>query len=208
MKFYNYFRSSAAYRVRIALNLKGLKPERQEVHLINNGGEQRLPDYLAKNPQGLVPALELDSGTVLTQSLAIIDYLDALQPEPRLIPADPVQAAKVRAAALTIACDIHPLNNLRVLNYLKGPMGHSQGDIDAWYQHWILEGGLKAVEQMISGGDFCFGGAPSLADICLIPQVYNARRFKVSIEHLPKILRVDAYCRTLESFVTAEPDRA
>ena len=208
MRFYNYFRSSAAYRVRIALNLKGMTPEREEVHLINNGGEQRRPDYLAKNPQGLVPALELDDGTVLTQSLAIMEYLDAIQPAPRLIPADPVLAAQVRAVALTIACDIHPLNNLRVLNYLKGPLAHSQADIDTWYHHWILEGGLQSVEQMISGGNFCFGDAPTLADICLIPQVYNARRFKVSIEHLPKILRVDAHCETLGSFFAAQPDRA
>ena len=208
MKFYNYFRSSAAYRVRIALNLKGLKPERQEVHLVNNGGEQRKPDYLAKNPQGLVPALELDNGTVLTQSLAIMEYLDGLRPAPRLIPADPVLAAKVRAVALTIACDIHPLNNLRVLNYLKGPLEHSQDDIDAWYRHWILEGGLKSVEQMISGGNFCFGDAPTLADICLIPQVYNARRFNVSLESVPKILRVDAHCQALDGFLAAQPDRA
>lgn len=207
MKVYGYFRSSAAYRVRIALNLKGLAPEFVPVHLVKDGGGQRAPGYLEKNPQALVPALELDDGTVLTQSLAIVEYLDAVHPEPRLIPADPVLAAKVRAVALAIACDIHPLNNLRVLSYLRGPLKHSRDEADAWYGHWILEGGLNAIERMISAGPFCFGGTPSLADACLIPQVFNARRFKIDISHLPKIVAVDTHCATLEAFAAAHPSR-
>jgi len=144
---------------------------------------------------------------VLTQSLAIIDYLDTVFPEPRLIPADPVLAAKVRAVALTIACDIHPLNNLRVLNYLKGPLAHSQQEADEWYRHWILEGGLAAVEALIEGGRFCFGDSPSLADICLIPQVFNARRYKIDISHLRKIEAVDRHCKELPAFLAAHPKR-
>lgn len=205
MKLYGYFRSSAAYRVRIALNLKGVKVEQVGVHLVKDGGRQHGAEYRAKNPQGLVPALELDDGTVLTQSLAIIDYLEAIHPAPRLIPADPVLAAKARAVALTIACDIHPLNNLRVLDYLKGPLHHTQEEADAWYRHWIRDGGLDAVERMIEGERFCFGEAASLADICLIPQVFNACRFKVDISHLKKIAAVDAYCSALPAFAAAHP---
>jgi maleylpyruvate isomerase len=207
MKLYSYFRSSAAYRVRIALNLKAIEVEQVGVHLVKEGGGQNAPEYRARNPQGLVPALELDDGTVLTQSLAIIDYLDAVFPEPRLVPADPVLAAKVRAVALTIACDIHPLNNLRVLNYLKGPLARSQQELDAWYRHWLLEGGLEAVEAMIDGGRFCFGDRPSLADICLVPQVFNARRYKIDISHLKKIEAVDRYCKELPAFLDAHPRR-
>lgn len=207
MKLYSYFRSSAAYRVRIALNLKGLAAEIVPVHLLKDGGEQKLPAYLAKNPQGLVPAVELDDGTVLTQSLAIIEYLERIVPEPRLIPADPVLAAKVRAVALAVACDTHPLNNLRVLTYLKGPLGHSQADADGWYRHWVLEGGLEAVERMIPGTPFCFGDAPTLADVVLVPQVANARRFNVAIDHLPKILAADAACAGLDAFARAHPSR-
>ena len=190
MKLYDYFRSSAAYRVRIALHLKGVSVEQISVHLVKDGGQHRQSLYRAKNPQGLVPALELDDGTILTQSLAIIDYLDQVFPEPRLVPADPVRAAKVRAIALAIACDIHPLNNLRVLNYLKGPLGCTQDEADAWYRHWVLEG-LEAVEALIDGGHFCFGDSPSLADACLIPQVFNARRYKIDISHLKKIEAVE-----------------
>lgn len=207
MKLYTYFRSSAAYRVRIALNLKGIAVEQVPIHVTKDGGQQRLPAYLAKNPQALVPALELDDGTVLTQSLAIIEYLDRISPEPRLIPADAVLAAKVRAVALAIACDIHPLNNLRVLNYLKGPFGRSQPDIDAWYRHWVLEGGLQAVERLIPGTPFCFGASPTLADVALVPQVANARRFDVPIDHLPKILAADAACAALDAFARAHPSR-
>jgi maleylpyruvate isomerase len=207
MKLYTYFRSSAAYRVRIALNLKGIEAEQVPVHLTKDGGQQRMPAYLAKNPQALVPALELDDGTVLTQSLAIIEYLDQTKPEPRLIPTDPVMGAKVRAVALAIACDIHPLNNLRVLNYLKGPLGGSQADADAWYRHWVLEGGLQAVERLITGAPFCFGTAPTLADVLLVPQVANVRRFDVPIDHLPKILAAEAACTALDAFARAHPSR-
>jgi len=207
MKLYGYFRSSAAYRVRIAINLKGLSVEHIPVHLLKDGGQQKLPAYLARNPQGLVPALELDDGAILTQSLAIIEYLDALQPSPRLVPIDPIAAAKVRAVALAVACDIHPLNNLRVLNYLKGPLQRSQEEIDAWIRHWILAGGLNAVEQMLPGGDFCFGDAPSLADCCLIPQLFNARRFNLELDHLPKILRVEKSCEKIAAFAAAHPSR-
>lgn len=207
MKLYTYFRSSAAYRVRIALNLKGIEVEHVPVHLTKDGGQQRMPGYLAKNPQALVPALELDDGSVLTQSIAIIEYLDQIAPEPRLIPVDPVLAAKVRAVALAVACDIHPLNNLRVLNYLKGPFGRSQADVDAWYRHWVLEGGLQAVERLITGAPFCFGDAPTLADVTVVPQVANARRFDVPIDHLTKILAADAACAALDAFARAQPSR-
>lgn len=205
MKLYGYFRSSAAYRVRIAINLKGLHVEHVPIHLVKDGGQHKLPEYMARNPQGLVPALELDDGTVLTQSLAIIEYLDAVAPSPRLSPADPVAAAKVRAVALAIACDIHPLNNLRVLNYLKGPLGHGQEDADRWYRHWITTGGLDAVEAMLPGGDFSFGSEPTLADCCLIPQLYNAHRFKIPINHLPKICRVEASAIEHPAFAAAHP---
>ncbi len=205
MKLYGYFRSSAAYRVRIALNLKGIEIEQAGIHLLKEGGQHLKASYLAKNPQGLVPALELDDGTVLTQSLAIIEYLEKVFPEPRLIPADPVTAAKVRAVSLTIACDIHPLNNLRVLNYLKGPLARPQDEVDQWYRHWILKGGLEAVEALIEGEDFCFGDQPSLADICLAPQVFNARRYKIDISHLKKIEAVDQNCKALAAFKAAHP---
>lgn len=207
MKLYSYFRSSAAYRVRIALNLKGLTAETVPVHLVKDGGEQRLPAYRQKNPQGLVPALELDDGTVLTQSLAIIEYLESVWPTPALIPADPVLAAKVRAVALTIACDIHPLNNLRVLDYLKGPLGHGRGETDAWYRHWVLDGGLRAVERMIEGAPFCFGTAPTLADVVLVPQVFNAVRLQAPLDDLPKIRAADAACAALDPFARAHPAR-
>jgi maleylpyruvate isomerase len=207
VKLYGYFRSSAAYRVRIALNLKGIPVEHVAVHLLKDGGRQRLPDFLARNPQGLVPALELEDGTILTQSLAIIEYLDDLQPERRLVPADARLAARVRAAALAIACDIHPLNNLRVLNYLKGPLAQPQAKVDEWIRHWILAGGLDAIERMVEPGPFCFGGAPSLADVCLVPQLFNARRFGTPLDHLPKLLAIEAACNALDAFAAAHPAR-
>lgn len=207
MKLYGYFRSSAAYRVRIALNLKGIAVENVPVHLVKDGGRQKLPEHLARNPQALVPVLELEDGTVLSQSLAIMEYLDAVHPEPRLVPADPILAARVRAVALAIACDIHPLNNLRVLKYLKGPLQLGQDQIDVWYRHWILQGGLEAIEQMLPGDPFCFGEAPTLADCCLIPQLYNARRLKVDYGHLAKVNRVEAACAALDAFAAAEPSR-
>lgn len=207
MKLHGYFRSSAAYRVRIALNLKGMIVEHAGVHLIRDGGQHQKPEYLSRNPQGLVPALELDDGTLLTQSLAIIEYIDTVKPEPRLVPKGPILAAKVRAAALAIACEIHPLNNLRVLNYLKGPLNQPQGGVDTWIRHWMLSGGLDAVEALLPGNDFCFGNSPTLADCCLIPQLFNARRFNIDFDHLPKISRVEKTCETLEAFAVAHPAR-
>jgi maleylpyruvate isomerase len=206
LRLYSYFRSSAAYRVRIALSLKGLEAEIVPVHLLRDGGGHNRPEYRARNPQGLVPALELEDGTVLAQSLAIIEYLEALRPEPRLIPADPVLAARVRAVALAVACDIHPLNNLRVLDYLKEPLGHAQAEVDQWYRRWVSEG-LAAVERMIPGGPFCYGQAPTLADIVLVPQLFNARRFKVPLDHLPKILAADTACAAIEAFARAHPSQ-
>ena len=202
---YDYWRSSAAYRVRIALNLKKVDYEIRQVDL--RAGDQRSDDYRALNPQGLVPMLEID-GHRLTQSVAIINYLDlryAIQP---LLPASAAERAHVVAMAMTIACDIHPLNNLRVLNYLKGPLGHSQQEVDAWYAHWITEG-LSALEEIAKpqAGDFLFGNGPTGADVCLVPQLYNARRFNVPLDAFPTLLRADANAAKLEAFAKAHPDR-
>ncbi len=205
MILYDYFRSSAAYRVRIAIEIKGLTVERRPVHLLRDGGRHLQPEYRARNPQALVPALELDDGTVLTQSLAIIEYLEAIAPEPRLIPADPVLAAKARSIALIIACDIHPLNNLRVLKFLETEMNQSPSSVENWRRRWTLKGGLEAVEQMIAPGPFCFGEKPTVADTCLIPQIYNARRFAAPLGLLPKICGVDAACSELPAFQAAHP---
>jgi maleylpyruvate isomerase len=207
MILYDYYRSSAAYRVRIALELKKLKVEHRPVHLLRGGGEQFHPDFLAKNPQALIPALELDDGAVITQSLAIIDFIEALRPEPSLIPEDPVLAAKTRSVALAIACDTHPLVNPRVLNHLKNTLKVSPGLVDEWRRHWLLKGGLEAVEQLIEPAPFCFGPRPSLADVCLIPQLYSARRFATPLDHLPRILSVDAECAKLPAFQAAHPSR-
>jgi maleylacetoacetate isomerase len=206
LKLHSYFRSSAAYRCRIALNLKGLAHELAFVHLIKDGGQQNAPAYRALNPQGLVPALEVD-GQAITQSLAIIEYLDEAHPEPKLLPGDALQRARIRAFALAIACDIHPLNNLRVLNYLKGPMGKDQAAADAWYRHWV-ENGLAACEALLpaSKSRFCFGDAPTLADVCLVPQVYNARRFKCDLSKLPRLVAIDEACRALPAFANAAPE--
>ena len=202
---YDYYRSSAAYRVRIALNLKGIDYERRAVNLLES--EQKADSYQALNPQGLVPMLEIDDRR-LTQSLSIIVYLDQRFPEPPLLPRNALDAAHVRAMALAIACDIHPLNNLRVLKYLKGELGHSQDDADRWYAHWISEG-LPALEAMArsQAGDFLFGDAPTVADICLVPQLYNARRFNVPLDGYPTLLRADANANALEAFAAAHPDR-
>lgn len=205
MKLYDYYRSSAAYRVRIALHLKGMEVEHVPVHLAR--GEQRRPEFLAKNPQGLAPALELDDGTLLTQSLAIIDYLDALQPQPRLTPAEPLLAARVRAVALAIACDIHPLNNRRVLDYLQSELGQSADATETWVRHWVLKGGLEAVEQLIEPAPYCFGPTPTLADVCLVPQLFAARRFATPLDGLPKILAVEARCAEHRAFQAAHPSR-
>jgi len=207
MRLYDYFRSSAGYRVRIALNLKGVKPdERTFVHL--RMGNQRAQDYLALNPHGLVPALTLDDGHVLTQSIAIIEYLDEAYPEPPLLPADPVARARVRAIALAIACEIHPLNNLRVLNYLTGTLGASEEQRNGWYKYWI-DVGFEALEMQLSkdpeAGRFCHGDAPTLADVCLVPQLANARRFKIDVSCYPTLTRIEAACLALPPFADAAP---
>jgi len=205
VKLYTYFRSSAAYRTRIALNLKELSYESIPIHLIKEGGYNRRPEYRAVNPQMKVPALTLDNGEVLTQSLAIIEYLDETHPSPPLLPKDPVARAKVRAAAMLIACDIHPLNNTAPLRYLKHQLKHEQAEIDAWYHHWVLDG-FEALETMIRPGPYAFGNAVTLADICLVPQVFNARRLKVPLDKFPKINGVDAACLKLAAFDKARPE--
>jgi len=202
---FDYYRSSAAYRVRIALNLKGVDYESRPVNLA--GGEQKADDYRALNPQGLVPMLEID-GHRLTQSLAIMVYLDQAYPEPPLVPRDPADGAHVRAMALAIACDIHPLNNLRVLKYLKGELGHSQEEVDRWYAHWISEG-LRPLEALAAprAGAFLFGDSPTIGDVCLVPQLYNARRFNVPLDDYPALLRADANATKLDAFAMAHPDK-
>ncbi|MBI1201524.1 MAG: maleylacetoacetate isomerase [Rhodopseudomonas sp.] len=205
MKLYGYFRSSAAYRVRIALNLKGLPYEMIAVHLTKDGGQQHKPEFHAINPQERVPALALSSGEVLIQSLAIIDYLDEVYPEPPLLPADALERAKVRALAQIVACDIHPLNNLIALQYLKRTLKHEQAEIDAWYHHWVIEG-FTALEAMMQPGPYACGAHVTLADICLVPQVFNARRLKVPLDKFPKIVAVDAACQKLAAFDKARPE--
>jgi len=205
VQLYTYFRSSAAYRVRIALNLKGLTPEMVSIHLQKEGGLNKKPEYRAVNPQMRVPALRLDSGEVLTQSLAIIEYLDEVVPEPPFLPRDPVARAKVRAFAQLIACDIHPLNNTSPLRYLKNELGQDQAKIDRWYHHWILVG-FEALEPMVGPGPYAFGSAVTLADICLVPQVYNARRLKVPLDRFPKLVAIDAACMKLAAFERARPE--
>jgi len=203
---YSFFRSSAAYRVRIAFNLKGLNYETVGIHLQKDGGQNRRPEFRAVNPQMRVPALKLPSGEVLTQSLPIIEYIDEIHPQPPLLPRDPVERARVRALAQLIACDIHPLNNVAPLRYLKNQLGQDQAKIDAWYHHWILEG-FEAIEAMVEPGPYAFGAAVTLADICLVPQVANARRFKVPLERFTKIVAVDAACGKLAAFDQARPER-
>ena len=205
MKLYTYFRSSAAYRVRIALNLKGLPYDMAAIHLTKDGGQQRKPDFVAVNPQMRVPALELSSGDVIPQSLAIIEYLDEIHPDPALLPADALERAHVRAISQIVACDIHPLNNLIVLQYLKRVLNHEQTEIDAWYHHWVIEG-FKAIEAMISPGPYACGAQVSLADVCLVPQVFNARRLKVPLDAFPKIVAADAACLKLAAFDKARPE--
>jgi maleylacetoacetate isomerase len=206
MKLYDYFRSSAAYRVRIALNLKGLTPERAFVHL--RRGAQRGDDYLAVNPQGLVPALVTDGGDVLTQSLAIIEWLDETQPQPPLLPASAAGRARVRSVALAVACDIHPLNNLRVLNYLTGTLGATDAQKDGWYRYWC-DVGLEALETRLAReaatGAFCHGETPTLADICLVPQLVNARRVNLDLAPYPTLLRIEVACNALPAFAAAVP---
>lgn len=202
---FDYWRSSASYRVRIALNLKGVDYERAPIDLV--AGDQKTDTYRQRNPQGFVPLLEID-GRSISQSLAIIDYLDSTRPDPPLVPSDPGDRAHVLALALVVACDVHPLNNLRVLKYLGGPLGQPQEARDAWYRHWVSEG-LAALEAMAAGrsGRFLFGDSPSLADICLVPQIYNARRFDVSLDEFPTLVAADMAANALEAFAAAHPDR-
>ncbi|TGX53552.1 maleylacetoacetate isomerase [Sphingomonas gei] len=202
MLLHDYFRSSAAFRVRIALNLKSVAYQRHDVMLLEN--QQRSPEHLALNPQGFVPALEVD-GKVLTQSLAIIDWLDAKYPEPRLIPADPDARAAALARALVIAADTHPLNNLRVMRRLKA-MGVDDDARDEWSRHWIAEG-FAALEAMAGDGPLLGGDSPNVADIFLVPQMFNARRFGVALEAYPKLVRADAAAQAIEAFAAAHPDR-
>jgi len=202
---YTFFRSSAAYRVRIALNIKDLTTDMIPIHLQKEGGLNKKPEFRAVNPQMKVPALKLDSGDVLIQSLAIIEYLDEVHPQPPLLPRAPVERAKVRAVAQVIACDIHPLNNTAPLRYLKHELGQPQDKIDAWYHHWILDG-FAAVEALISGGPYAFGNEITLADVCLVPQVANARRFKVPLDRFPRITAVDAACAKIAAFQRAHPE--
>lgn len=205
MKLYSYFRSSAAYRVRIALNLKSLAYETAPIHLIKDGGHNKRPEFRAVNPQMRVPALVTPGGDILIQSLAIIEYLDETHPEPPLLPKDPVARAKVRALADLIACDIHPLNNTSPLRYLKHTMHQEQSAIDAWYHHWVITG-FEALEALIEPAPYACGSAVTLADICLVPQVSNARRLKVPLDNFPKIVGVDAACQALPAFDRARPE--
>jgi maleylacetoacetate isomerase len=207
MKLYSYFRSSAAYRVRIALEVKGLAYEYVAKHL--RSGEHREPAYLAVNPQGLIPALD-DDGIVLSQSLAIVEYLEEAYPRtPRLLPAKPADRAIVRAMAQVVACDVHPLNNLRVLDYLKSQMGQSEDASQVWYRHWISQG-FTALEKSIGthtgDGKHCFGDTVTVADVCLVPQVYNARRFTVDLSPYPTLVRVSESLESLPAFARARPE--
>ena len=205
MKLYSYHRSSAAYRVRIALNLKGLPYDYAPVNLLR--GEQQSGAYLARNPQGLLPALELEGGELLAQSVAILEWLEESSPPPSLLPGDPLQRARVRSLVNNITCDIHPLNNLSVMNYLRAELGAGDDDIHRWYCNWV-DRGFGAIEQSLAAtmGDCCFGDEPTLADVCLIPQVYNAYRFKVPMEHYPNIRQVVQHCNSLEAFARAAPE--
>lgn len=205
MKLYNFFRSSAAYRVRIALNLKGLPYDYVPVHLARNGGEHKQAEFRAVNPQMRVPALVLSNGDTLIQSLAIIEYLDEVFPDPALLPTDNVERARVRAVAQIVACDIHPLNNSGTMAYLRKSMAQDQQAIDAWYSHWVTSA-FGAIEAMIAPAPYSFGAHPSLADLYIVPQVYNARRANVPLAAFPKILAVEAACNKLAAFDKARPE--
>jgi maleylacetoacetate isomerase len=205
MRLYSYWRSSAAYRIRIALNLKGIAHEIVPVHLVRGGGEHRQPDYLSINPQGLLPSLQLETGEVLTQSLAILEYLDELQPQPPLLPADPAGRAQARAVAQAIAVDLHPVNNLRISQYLRGALGQDDAGVTAWMKHWMIEG-FAAVEQMVGDGPFSFGDTPTQADLCIVPQMYNARRYGVDLARFPRLVAIDAYAATFPAFQAALPE--
>lgn len=209
LTLYSYWRSSAAYRVRIALNLKGLAYRQVPVHLVQDGGQQRAADYRALNPQQLVPLLvdEVNGGARIAQSLAILEYLEEVFPVPAILPGDPLERAQVRALALHIACEIHPLNNLRVLQYLSGELGVDDAAKDAWYRHWVATG-LAAVEQGLDafGERFSLGNRPGYLEACLVPQVYNARRFDCDLAPFPRIRQLTERCEALEAFRNAAPE--
>ena len=209
MKLYNYFRSTSSYRVRIACNLKGLSYEYIPVHLNRNGGEQFAADFSSLNPQQLVPLL-IDGTSLISQSLAIIEYLDECYPDAALLPAASIDRVRVRHLSQYIACEMHPLNNLRVLKYLTGPLQLSIERKQAWTVHW-LRTGLEALERELDGsatrGKFCFGNTPTMADCCLVPQLYSARRFGVDVDAYPALRAIDAECQTLDAFQAAHPDR-
>lgn len=208
MKLYSYFRSSASYRVRIALNVKGLDYDMVAVHLQKGGGEQLSEAYRKLNPNALVPTFVDDTGAVLTQSLAIIEYLDEVHPEPSLLPGSALDRAHIRSIALQISCDIHPVNNLRILRYLSKDLKVSEDDKNAWYRHWC-ESGLAALETMLAAdsrtGTFCVGEQPTLADCCLVPQVANAQRFNCDLSRVPTIMRIHAACAAQDAFARAAP---
>ena len=209
MKLYTFFRSSASYRVRIALNLKGLTYEQVPIHLRRGGGEQFAASYKTMNPQALVPAFEND-GRILTQSLAIIEYLEERHPKPALLPADPADRALARSMALIIACEVHPIQNLRVLVHLKNNMQQSDDDLNRWARHWI-DLGLSALEQIVVSSSgrskFCFSDSPTLADICLVPQLANARRFGCDLSVYPTLLQIEKSCNALSPFADAAPEK-
>jgi maleylacetoacetate isomerase len=210
MKLYSFFRSSASYRVRIALNLKGLDYDVVPVHLVKDGGEQLTAAYRKINPNALVPTFIDDAGAVLTQSLAIIEYLDEVHPKPLLLPGSALDRAHIRNLALQIACDIHPLNNLRVLRYLTRDLKVGEEDKNAWYRHWC-ESGLAALEATLAAdsrtGTFCAGEQPTLADCCLVPQVANAQRLDCDLSSMPTVMRINAACTALDAFARAAPAR-
>ncbi len=203
MRLYSYYRSSAAYRVRIALNLKQIEHSIEPVNLLKK--EHKSPHYLAKQPQGLVPCLETDKGQFLAQSGAILSYLDSLYPHAKLLPADPFQAAKIKSVVDMIACDIHPVCNLRILNYLTDILTVDSEQKLAWYRHWIVIG-FEALETLLNKTQFCFGEQPTLADVYLIPQVYNALRFEVDMASFPKIMNAYQNCNQLDAFIDAKPE--
>jgi maleylpyruvate isomerase len=207
MKLYSYFRSSAAYRVRIALNLKNLPYDYAPIHLLRDGGEQLKPAYRSLNPDAILPTL-VDGDNVLQQSLAIIEYLEETHPEPPLLPKSPADRAYVRSVALQVACEIHPLNNLRVLKYLKHTVGTDDATKDEWYRHWV-ESGFATLEEHLAGdsrtGALCFGDTPTLADACLVPQVFNAQRFKIDVTQFPTIQRIHDHASQFDAFARAAP---
>jgi len=209
MKLYNYFRSSASFRVRIALNFKGLPYEYAVVHLTKGGGQQFAPEFRAINPDALIPVLD-DEGQRLTQSLAIIEYLEETHPEPPLLPKAPLERAYVRAVSLGIACEIHPLNNLRVLRYLVRDLKVTDEQKDAWYRHWVQEG-LAAIEARLVAekrcGRYALGSRVTLADVVIVPQIFNAKRFDCRLDHVPTVMRIFDHCMELPAFVDAQPAR-